>query len=47
MRLQHSYMKYLYKYTQKKFPYEKLVEENKKRSKEEREYTILDSGAFE
>lgn len=43
----HSYMKYLYKYTQKKFPYEKLVEENKKRTKEEREYTILDSGAFD
>ncbi|KAF8460259.1 Six-hairpin glycosidase-like protein [Kalaharituber pfeilii] len=43
----HSYMKYLYKYTQRKFPYESLVEENAKRSKVEPEYTILDSGVFD
>lgn len=39
-------MKYLYKYTQKKYPYEKLVEENAKRSRLETEYEITDSDAF-
>lgn len=39
-------MKYLYKYPQCKFPYEKLVEENSKRSKAEQEYTLFDAGAF-
>lgn len=43
----HSYMKYLYKYPQKKFPYEQLVQENAKRTKAEPEYTLLDSGVFE
>ena len=40
-------MKYLYKYPQKKFPYEDLVEENAKRTRLEREYQILDTGVFE
>ncbi|EEH35163.2 hypothetical protein PAAG_06210 [Paracoccidioides lutzii Pb01] len=43
----HSYMKYLYKYPQRKFPYEDLVEENAKRGKEDREYQILDTGIFD
>ncbi|KAI9753805.1 MAG: hypothetical protein M4579_004986 [Chaenotheca gracillima] len=43
----HSYMKYLYKYPQKKFPYEDLRKENAKRGKDEREYQIIDSGAFD
>ncbi|KAJ5907398.1 hypothetical protein N7495_000080 [Penicillium taxi] len=43
----HSYMKFLYKYPQKKFPYEDLVEENARRSREEKEYQILDTGIFE
>lgn len=42
----HSYMKYLYKYPQRKFPYEALVEENAKRSRDVTEYTILDTGIF-
>ncbi|KAJ5735010.1 uncharacterized protein N7483_000135 [Penicillium malachiteum] len=42
----HSYMKFLYKYPQCKFPYEELVEENAKRSRLEREYQILDTDAF-
>ena len=42
----HSYMKYLYKYPQHKFPYEKLVEENGKRSRDVPEYTIMDTGIF-
>ena len=29
----HSYMKYLYKYPQAEFPYEQLVEENRRRGK--------------
>ncbi|OJJ47136.1 hypothetical protein ASPZODRAFT_65781 [Penicilliopsis zonata CBS 506.65] len=43
----HSYMKYLYKYPQKKFPYQDLVDENARRGKQDREYQILDTGAFE
>ncbi|KAK6345439.1 hypothetical protein TWF718_007355 [Orbilia javanica] len=43
----HSYMKFLYKYPQGQFPYEKLVEENKKRDRNMPEYTIFDAGAFD
>jgi hypothetical protein len=43
----HSYMKYLYKYPQEAFPYEKLYEENRRRSKLEPEYELLDTGAFD
>jgi Glycosyl hydrolase family 63 C-terminal domain len=43
----HSYMKMLYKYPQNRFPYEKLVEENKKRSYEELEYELIDTGIFD
>ncbi|KAI8711978.1 Glyco-hydro-63 domain-containing protein [Fusarium sp. LHS14.1] len=42
----HSYMKYLYKYPQKEFPYRKILE-NSRRSKDEREYSLLDTGVFE
>lgn len=45
--LQHSYMKYLYKYPQKKFPYQDLVDENARRGKQDREYQILDTGIFD
>jgi hypothetical protein len=34
----HSYMKMLYKYPQREFPYKKLVEENKRRGKKDPEY---------
>jgi len=43
----HSYMKYLYKYPQREFPYAELVETNRKRSREEFEYELLDTGAFD
>ena len=43
----HSYMKHLYKYPQNEFPYVKLVEENKIRGKEEKEYELLDTGIFD
>jgi hypothetical protein len=42
----HSYMKYLYKYPQREFPYRDLVETNRKRSREEFEYELLETGAF-
>lgn len=43
----HYYMQMLYKYPQKAFPYEKLIEENKKRGKLEPEYELLDTGVFD
>ena len=43
----HSYMKYLYKYPQAIFPYNNLVETNRRRSREEFEYELLDTGVFD
>jgi hypothetical protein len=43
----HSYMKYLYKYPQREFPYRDLVETNRRRSREDFEYELLDTGAFD
>jgi len=43
----HSYMKYLYKYPQEAYPYDDLVTTNKGRSREEMEYELLDTGAFD
>ena len=42
----HSYMKYLYKYPQAAYPYKDLVETNGRRSREEMEYELLDTGVF-
>ena len=42
----HSYMKYLYKYPQEEFPYEKLKEENRKRTTLDTEYELVDTGIF-
>jgi hypothetical protein len=42
----HSYMKYLYKYPQAAYPYRDLVETNRRRSKNEFEYELLDTGVF-
>jgi hypothetical protein len=42
----HSYMKYLYKYPQAAFPYGDLVETNRKRTRSELEYELLDTGVF-
>jgi hypothetical protein len=42
----HSYMKYLYKYPQAEYPYEKLLEENRRRSNSEPEFELFDTGAF-
>ncbi len=43
----HSYMRFLYKYPQRQFPYEKLHNENLYRTRLEPEYEILDIGTFE
>jgi hypothetical protein len=43
----HSYMKYLYKYPQREFPYASLVEENRRRGKGAFEYELLDTGVFD
>jgi len=42
----HSYMKFLYKYPQAEFPYGDLVQTNGRRSREEMEYELLDTGVF-
>jgi Mannosylglycerate hydrolase MGH1-like glycoside hydrolase domain len=42
----HSYMKYLYKYPQAAYPYSDLVETNRRRSRNESEYELLDTGVF-
>jgi len=43
----HSYMKYLYKYPQGEYPYNDLVETNRRRSRDEFEYELLDTGIFD
>jgi len=43
----HSYMKMLYKYPLNAFPYQQLVEENRKRDKTVPEYELIDTGLFE
>ena len=42
----HSYMKFLYKYPQRAFPYSQLVDENRRRSREDPEFELADSGVF-
>lgn len=43
----HSYMKYLYKYSQKAYPYNQLIDENQKRNRRELEFELLDTGIFD
>ncbi|MBS1609793.1 MAG: glucosidase [Bacteroidetes bacterium] len=43
----HSYMRMLYKYPQSEFPYELLIEENKRRSRNDPEFEIIDTGLFD
>ncbi|HEX8462338.1 MAG TPA: hypothetical protein VF623_12945 [Segetibacter sp.] len=43
----HSYQKMLYKYPQAAFPYEQLIEENRKRTKTEAEFELIDTGLFD
>jgi hypothetical protein len=43
----HSYLKMLYKYPQREFPYAQLVEENRRRGKDAPEFELLDTGIFD
>jgi mannosylglycerate hydrolase MGH1-like protein/glycosyl hydrolase family 63 len=42
----HSYLKMLYKYPQREFPYAWLVEENRRRGKDQPEFELIDTGVF-
>src|ERR1041384_4174416 len=44
----HSYMKYLYKYPQAEFPYDRLIAENRARAgRQMPEFELLDTGVFD
>jgi hypothetical protein len=43
----HSYMKLLYKYPQRAFPYRHLIEENQRRAGQGPEFELLDTGIFD
>lgn len=43
----HSYMKFLYKYPQKRFPYEELVRESVNRGRDVPEFELIHTDAFE
>ncbi|MCC7179161.1 MAG: glucosidase [Acidobacteria bacterium] len=43
----HSFMRYLYKYPQRAFPYADLVEENRRRGRGAPEYELADTGIFD
>jgi len=43
----HSYMRFLYRYPQREYPYALLESENKNRSRTDPEYEIVDTGVFD
>jgi hypothetical protein len=43
----HSFMRYLYKYPQRAFPYGELVDENRRRGRSEPEFELADTGIFD
>ncbi|MGE3844430.1 MAG: glucosidase [Vicinamibacterales bacterium] len=43
----HSYLKGLYKYPQRAYPYSTLVEENRRRGRDEPEFELTDTDAFD
>jgi hypothetical protein len=43
----HSYMKWLYKYPQREYPYRWLIEENRRRAGSGPEFELLDTGIFD
>jgi hypothetical protein len=43
----HSYMRFLYKYPQAEFPYDRLLSENRRRGKNDPEFDLLDTGVFD
>jgi len=42
-----SYLKMLYKYPQREYPYQHLVDENRRRTRSQPEYELLDTGLFD
>jgi hypothetical protein len=43
----HSFQRWLYAYPQAEFPYDRLLEENARRGREEPEFELLDTGVFD
>jgi len=43
----HSWLRYLYKYPQRAFPYQALIDENARRGRDDAPYNLADTGAFE
>ena len=43
----HTYLKALYQYPQAEFPYDRLLEENRRRGREAPEFELLDTGVFD
>ena len=43
----HSYLKMLYKYPQAAYPYEELVDQNRRRSLSDNEFELIDTGVFD
>ena len=43
----HSWMRALYKYPQSEFPYARLVEENRRRGRDDPEFELVDTGVFD
>jgi len=43
----HSYLKALYKYPQQRYPYARLVSENARRTRGDREFELADAGVFD
>ncbi|HVH87221.1 MAG TPA: hypothetical protein VM912_10885, partial [Terriglobales bacterium] len=43
----HTYMKALYKYPQHEFPYQRLVDENRRRTRLDAEFELTDTGIFD
>jgi len=43
----HAYLRWLYKYPQRAFPYDELVRVNAARGRDELEYELLDTGVFD
>src|SRR6185295_9283384 len=43
----HSYLKMLYKYPQREFPYPQLLDENRRRGMDQPEFDLIDTGIFD
>jgi hypothetical protein len=42
----HSYLRYVYKYPQAPFPYDRLLDENRRRDRTQPEFELVDTGVF-